>query len=110
MFGKTSLKDLPDVGIAFIAAVLFALGVSPILVIVLAAMLGIVLSNRSPPPIFVPQPQSESHSTKSLCDNLLIIHREPRETTAANGEIDPFSTTHDGKMENGDGFFERPPL
>ena len=66
MFGKTSLKDLRDVGIALIAAVLFALGVSPILVIVLAAMLGIVLSNRSPTPIFTPQSQSESHSTKSL--------------------------------------------
>ena len=66
MFGKTFLKDLQAVGIALIAAVLFAFGVSPILVIVLAAMLGIVLSNRSPPPIFVPQSQSESHSTKSL--------------------------------------------
>ena len=66
MFGKTFLKDLQAVGIALIAAVLFAFEVSPILVIVLAAMLGIVLSNRSPPPIFVPQSQSESHSTKSL--------------------------------------------
>ena len=42
-FGKTSLKGLRDVVIAAIAAGLLATGVSPIVVIVLAALLGLTL-------------------------------------------------------------------
>jgi chromate transporter len=42
-FGKTSLKGLRDVVIAAIAAGLLATGISPIVVIVLAALLGLAL-------------------------------------------------------------------
>ena len=42
-FGKTSLKGLRDVVIAAIAAGLLATGISPIVVIVLAALLGLTL-------------------------------------------------------------------
>ncbi len=42
-FGKTSLKGLRDVVIAAIAAALLATGISPIVVIVLAALLGLTL-------------------------------------------------------------------
>jgi chromate transporter len=42
-FGKTSLKGLRDVVIAAIAAGMFATGISPIVVIVLAALLGLTL-------------------------------------------------------------------
>ncbi|MGE5218323.1 MAG: chromate efflux transporter, partial [Chloroflexota bacterium] len=42
-FGKTSLKGLKDVAAAAFAAVMFGLGASPILVILLAALLGVVL-------------------------------------------------------------------
>ncbi len=60
MFGKTSLKDLRAVGIALVAAVLFALGVSPILVIVLAALVGLVVSTGSPPNVLAVQSQNRS--------------------------------------------------
>ncbi|HEY7318070.1 MAG TPA: chromate efflux transporter [Candidatus Binatia bacterium] len=70
MFGKTFLKDLRAVGIALIAAILFALGVSPILVIVLAALAGLVVSDESPPPVLATQSQSVPYSTRSL---MLIV-------------------------------------
>jgi len=66
MFGKTSIRDLRAVGIAFIAAVLFASGVSPILVIVLSAFLGLIVSSSAPPPVLAAQSQSSSHSTRPL--------------------------------------------
>jgi chromate transporter len=65
MFGKTSLKDLRDVGIALIAVVLFALGVSPILVITLAALVGLVALNTFPPALSG-QSQNASHSMRAL--------------------------------------------
>jgi chromate transporter len=46
-FGKTSLKDFRDVIIAMIAAGMFGSGVSPIVVIILAALLGLMLSNKN---------------------------------------------------------------
>ena len=46
-FGKTSLKDFRDVIIAMIAAGMFGSGVSPILVIILAALLGLLLSSKN---------------------------------------------------------------
>jgi chromate transporter len=70
MFGKTFLKDLRAVGIALIAAILFALGVSPILVIVLAALAGLVVSDESPPAVLATQSQSVPYSTRSL---MLIV-------------------------------------
>jgi chromate transporter len=65
-FGKTSLKDFRDVIIAMIAAAMFGLRVSPILVIVLAALLGLVLSKKTAPPNSAIISDRESHSTKPL--------------------------------------------
>lgn len=49
-FGKTSLKGFRDVVIAAIAAGMFAMGLSPILVILLAALLGLLLYKSDSPP------------------------------------------------------------
>ncbi len=46
-FGKTSLKALRDVIIATIAAGMFGSGVSPILVIILAALLGYIIYKKN---------------------------------------------------------------
>ena len=62
-FGKTSLKSFRDGMIAVIAAGMFGLRVSPILVILLAALLGLVTSKKSAPPVLRIHSGSESHST-----------------------------------------------
>ncbi|MBI2533801.1 MAG: chromate transporter, partial [Deltaproteobacteria bacterium] len=49
-FGKASLKSLRDGMIAVIAAVMFALKVSPILVILSAALSGLLLMRKNSPP------------------------------------------------------------
>jgi chromate transporter len=64
-FGKTSLKYFKDVIIAMIAAGLFGSGISPILVIILAAGLGLLLYRKNSLPSLsvssVRQPSSASH-------------------------------------------------
>ena len=65
-FGKTSLKQFGDIMIAMIAAGLFGLKVNPILVIILAALLGLALSRKNPPPILRFHSETESYSTRPL--------------------------------------------
>jgi chromate transporter len=66
-FGKT-LKGFRDVIIAVIAASMFAFGLSPILVILLAALLGFILhpKNSSLSVRFAPEPQSSSTRPLSI--------------------------------------------
>jgi chromate transporter len=47
-FGKTSLKSWKNVCIAFVAAALFWLMANPVLIILLAALLGMLLNSRQP--------------------------------------------------------------
>ena len=65
-FGKTFLKSLWHGMIAVIAAGMFGLRVSPILVIILAALLGLVLSKKNPPPNLGVNPESELRSLQPL--------------------------------------------
>jgi chromate transporter len=64
-FGRTSIKDWKNVINALIAAGLFGLKVSPILVIIIAAFLGMILYNKQP---LVPAGSllNKSHAPKSL--------------------------------------------
>jgi len=57
-FGKTTLKDWKALAIAGMAAILFGLNVNPILVILLAAMVGLVLIK--------PKQPNSSHSISSV--------------------------------------------
>ena len=65
-FGKTSLKSLRDGMIAVIAAAMFGLRVSPVLVIILAALLGLVLSKKTAQPNLGINLDRKSHSTRPL--------------------------------------------
>jgi chromate transporter len=65
-FGKTFLKGIWDVVIAMLAAAMFASSVNPILVIILAALLGLVLYKTNAPPKLAIISDRESHSTRSL--------------------------------------------
>lgn len=64
-FGRTSIKNWRNVINALIAAGLFGLKVNPILVIIIAAFLGMILYNKQP---FVPAGSllNKSHAPKSL--------------------------------------------
>ena len=64
-FGRTSIKNWKNVVNAIIAALLFGLKVNPILVIVIAAMLGVVLYTKQPHPPVV-NPKDKVHAPKSL--------------------------------------------
>jgi chromate transporter len=68
-FGKTSIKSWKNVINVLIAAGLFGLKVNPILVIIIAAFLGMILYNKQP---FLPavSPTNKAHAPKSL---LLIV-------------------------------------
>ena len=65
-FGKTTLKSLRDGIIAVIAAAMFGLRVSPVLVIILAALLGLVLSKKTAQPNLGIDLDRKSHSTRPL--------------------------------------------
>lgn len=65
-FGKTSLKGLRDGTIAIIAAALFGLGLSPILVITLVALLGLAISNKNAPPMSGVNSETKVRSTRPL--------------------------------------------
>jgi chromate transporter len=62
-FGKT-LKGFKDVIIAVIAASMFAFGLSPILVILLAALLGFILHQKNSPPNVHFSAETQSSSAK----------------------------------------------
>jgi chromate transporter len=70
-FGRTSIKDWKNVVNALIAAGLFGLKVSPILVIIIAAFLGMVLYDKQP---FSPAVDTtkKAHAPKSLLLILLV--------------------------------------
>jgi chromate transporter len=65
-FGKTSLKGVRDGMIAMIAGGMFAFKMNPILVILVAALLGLVLFGKNSPANFEDSSKIESPSTKSL--------------------------------------------
>ena len=50
MFGRSSLKNRQDIIIAGAAAAIFGLGVNPIVVILLTALLGLLLNHGRPQP------------------------------------------------------------
>jgi len=68
-FGRTSIKNWKNVINVLIAAGLFGLKINPILVIIIAAFLGMILYNKQP---FLPavSPTNKAHAPKSL---LLIV-------------------------------------
>ncbi len=65
-FGKSSLKEFWDAAIAIVAAGLFGLGVSPILVIALAALLGLAIYKHKPVETFGAGSTKESGAVGSL--------------------------------------------
>lgn len=69
LFGKMSLKDFKDVIIAMIAAGMFGSGISPILVIILAAILGLLLYRKNS----LPSSSVSSVRQSSSASPLLII-------------------------------------
>jgi chromate transporter len=71
-FGKTSLKNRQDLIIAAIAAGMFAIGVNPIMVILLAALSGLMLYHPQTLPVMRVSPAGELHSLKPFGVLLLI--------------------------------------
>jgi len=71
-FGRTSLKKEKDVIIAVVAAVMFGIGLHPILVILLAALLGLMFYRRQTLPPMRVDSSGESRSLKPLLLLLLI--------------------------------------
>ena len=71
-FGRTSIKSWKNVINVLIAAGLFGLKINPILVIIIAAFLGMILYNKQP---FLPavSPANKVHTPKSLLWLLLAI-------------------------------------
>lgn len=71
-FGRTSIKSWKNVINALIAAGLFGVKINPILVIIMAAFLGMILYNKQP---FLPavSPTNKAHAPKSLLWLLLAI-------------------------------------
>jgi chromate transporter len=65
-FAKTSLKRFGDIMIALTAAGMFGLGFSPILVILLAALLGLVLCKQNSPPNLGVSSERNSQATRPL--------------------------------------------
>jgi chromate transporter len=65
-FGKTSLKSLRDGMIAMVAASLFGLRVNPVWVIILAGLLGLVISKKNSPPMSTINLERISRSTRPL--------------------------------------------
>jgi len=64
-FGRTSIKNWKNVINAMIAAGLFGLKINPILVIIVAAFLGVILYHKQPLPSAV-SPTNKAHAPKSL--------------------------------------------
>ncbi len=64
-FGRTSIKNWKNAINALVAAGLFGLKVNPILVIIVAALLGVVLYRKEPHPAVV-NPENKAHLPKSF--------------------------------------------
>jgi chromate transporter len=71
-YGRTSLKNLKDTIIAAVAAGMFGGGVHPILVIVLAALLGFLLYQRETPPLTGASSSASSRSFTTFVSLVLI--------------------------------------
>jgi chromate transporter len=67
-FGKASLKGFRDVFIALVAAGMFGLGMSPIIVIILAGLLGLMLYKRDSLPTLSVSSIRRSSSARPLFD------------------------------------------
>ncbi len=65
-FGKTSLKNWKGVVIGLIAAGLFWIGANPLLIIILAALLGVLLNGRQPLTPKAARPANMQHTTVPL--------------------------------------------
>jgi chromate transporter len=70
-FGRSSIKDWKNIINAIIAAGLFGLKINPILVIIIAAFLGVILYNKQPFPPAVSS-SNKTHAPKSLLIILLV--------------------------------------
>ena len=66
-FGRTSIKNWKNVINAIIAAGLFGLKVSPILVIVISAFLGMILYEKQPPSL------SDGRGEKGACAEISFV-------------------------------------
>jgi chromate transporter len=71
-FGRSSIKSWKNVVNAIVASVLFALKVNPILVIIVAAFLGMALYRSEPPHPAVVNPKDRAHVPKSLILVVLV--------------------------------------
>ena len=65
-FGKSSLKGSKDIVLAAIAAAMFAMGLSPILVVLLAALLGLLIYKSDAPAKFTVRPAGQSTSARPV--------------------------------------------
>ncbi|NJD53079.1 MAG: hypothetical protein FIB07_09460 [Candidatus Methanoperedens sp.] len=68
-FGRTYLKKWKDFIIAIVAAIIFGLGVNPIVVILLAVILGLMLYNRQT----LPQQTADSAINSCFTRPILLI-------------------------------------
>jgi chromate transporter len=84
-FGKSSLKNWKSVLIALVAAGLFGLMANPVLIIALAALLGILLNGRQPVPRSAPHAGTTRNTTVPLmililasaaCLSLLFLYEK----------------------------------
>ena len=71
-FGRTTIKDWRGIVIAIIAASLFGLGLSPILVILLAALLGFLLYLKQPAPQ-IDSPGKSRSTTRPVLILLAVV-------------------------------------
>ncbi len=71
-FGRSSIRNWKNIINALIAAVLFGLKVNPILVIIVAALLGVVLYSEEPHPAVV-DPKDRAHLPSSLFLILSVV-------------------------------------
>jgi len=71
LFGRTSLKHWGDMIIVAIAAVMFGFGLSPIMAILFAALLGLIVHNKQPSSNLIVNSAMMSRSTRPLLFLLL---------------------------------------
>lgn len=71
LFGRTSLKNWRDIIIVVVAAVMFGFGLSPIMAILLAALLGLIVHNKQPSLKIIVDSSRMSRSARPLLFLLL---------------------------------------
>lgn len=70
-FGKSYLKQKMDFAIAVLAASMFIFGISPFLVIILAACMGLVI-HKDPDPMILPKTASSNRTPENIVLLMLI--------------------------------------